>query len=176
MGLGKHSLSGQGGEHGCFEPFGQANQVPGCPGRSESEIQQRPLGSEQDPGGSLHDFGIRHRECGRCIRNRWGGEVRVYRLHFFSDTGRCRVGKQVQIRRHLDHDRTGRRSQSYLAGAAHRIVQLASVQRPEHSLRHGPRDRQLVHVVQLEGVPGIRPDPATENQHRHTVEVRFGDA
>ena len=163
MGFREYSLALDGRGDRRLEPLGQLQQLGAGTLRSESHVQKRP------GAGSA---------TAAPLRGRWSRAERRA-----TDGLRCTPGFGSDLVPGRDTNPPTPRPSPVPAcptGRARRPaddgVELVPAPRAEHSLGHRPRDRELVDVVQLIGVPGIPSDAAAQHQHRHAVHAGFGDA
>jgi hypothetical protein len=83
--------------------------------------------------------------------------------------------EEVVLGGNLDHRRPGRGAARDLASAANGRVDFRSLFRAQLGLGHGSRDGELVHVVELECLSRVAPDPASEHEHGDSIEISFGN-
>ncbi len=84
--------------------------------------------------------------------------------------------EKVVLRRNLHRDRARRTALRKIECATDRPVDIPSGCRTKSGLRHRCEQRELVDVVQLKRLAGIRSNPARQDHERNVVHQRFGDA
>src|ERR1019366_8768507 len=83
--------------------------------------------------------------------------------------------EEVVLCWNLDQRRPGWGPARDLASAADGRVDFRSMFRAKLGLGHGPRDGELVNVVELERHSRVAPDPTSQHEHGDSVEISFGN-
>src|ERR1039457_6177169 len=83
--------------------------------------------------------------------------------------------KEVVLCGNLDQCRPSRGTARDLASEADGCVDFRSFGGSELVLGHGPRDGELVNVVELERHSRVAPDPTSQHEHGDSVEISFGN-
>src|SRR5208282_4976871 len=166
VGFVENAFTGDGGGNRSIHSLSQSHEVGAGVDGSEPEVKQR-AAAGVDPFASLLDKFPLSRWSWRC-------RLRAERLQVIAlqisvmQIGVMQINvmtEEVVLRGNLDHHRPGRGPARDLASAADGRVDLRSMFRAQLGLGHGPRDGELVHVVELERPSGVAPNPTSEHKH-----------